>query len=120
MKWTLIKPSVRYRPQKALTNRISSFHDNIDAVQVSEFDVSVAEKEQDEVNSRLEILRNELVEAKFEDRIKEHIAKIRELEDKRDSLNSDLTMLNKQADTRAKLSLKRSEIQNKREGIQAL
>lgn len=62
---------------------------------------------------RLDALRAEARGAKFDERLAERVAQARALEAKRDALNGEIRTLSLQADTRARLDLKRTEVRNK-------
>ena len=59
-----------------------------------------------------------MTNAKYEDRIAEKTNSIRQLELRRDTLHSEMTLLNKQANTRAKFDLQRNELKSKETELQ--
>jgi DNA repair protein RAD50 len=67
----------------------------------------------EEKKLRLEKVKRDIKEANFEERLSERASKARVMEDKRDSLNSELRGLSLQADARARLDLKRSEMRSR-------
>ncbi|KAL0961152.1 hypothetical protein HGRIS_006124 [Hohenbuehelia grisea] len=81
-----------------------------DSVQ-SELRALVAELE--EKRSRLSKTKTTIQSANYEVRLAEKTAKSKGLEDQRDTLNAEFRILNMQADSRAKLDLKRSELRTK-------
>lgn len=62
---------------------------------------------------RLDKVKRDIKEANFEERLSERASKARVMEDKRDSLNSELRALSLRADTRARLDLKRTEMRSR-------
>jgi len=67
----------------------------------------------EEKKQRLEKVKRDIKEANFEERLSERASKARVMEDKRDSLNAELRGLSLQADARARLDLKRSEVRSR-------
>lgn len=67
----------------------------------------------EEKKLRLEKVKRDIKEANFEERLSERVSKARMMEDKRDSLNAELRGLSLQADARARLELKRSEVKSR-------
>jgi DNA repair protein RAD50 len=57
----------------------------------------------------LEKIQSEITAAKYETRLEEKTASTRQLEERRDALNSEFKSLNMQADSRARLVLHRNE-----------
>lgn len=68
----------------------------------------------DSKRERLEQLRTESKAAKYEERLAQCSQQSSLLQAKRDSLNAEFSKLSLNADMRAKLSLKRAEVQTKR------
>lgn len=67
----------------------------------------------EEKKLRLEKVKRDIKEASFEERLGERASKARVMEDKRDSLNAELRALSLQADARARLDLKRTEVRSR-------
>ncbi|KAF8552026.1 hypothetical protein OG21DRAFT_1486552 [Imleria badia] len=67
----------------------------------------------EEKKLRFEKVKKDIKEANFEERLSERASKARVMEDKRDSLNTELRGLSLQADARARLDLKRSEVRSR-------
>jgi len=76
-------------------------------------DLQTLNGDMDEKNTRIDKMRAEITSAKYEERITQLNTKSRSLEDERDALNAEIRVLNLQADTRARLNLKRSEQRSK-------
>ncbi|KAL4080977.1 P-loop containing nucleoside triphosphate hydrolase protein [Scleroderma citrinum] len=68
----------------------------------------------EEKKARLEKIKGEMKSANFDEQLSERAAKARNLEDKRDVLNTELRSLSLQADVRARLDLKRAEMRSKK------
>ncbi len=62
---------------------------------------------------RLDKLKASIASAKYDVRLVEFTKTARALEDRREELNSELQSLTLQADTRARLDLKRAEVKTK-------
>ena len=69
-------------------------------------------------NARLQKLKATINSAKYDSRLADFAKKARELEDERERLNSELQGLSLQADSRARLELKRGEVKSKTMEIQ--
>jgi len=70
----------------------------------------------EDAKSRLEA---EIREAKYDERIRDKTVSIRQKETDRDRANGELSALNRQADSRAQLSIKRNELTNKNSQVTA-
>jgi DNA repair protein RAD50 len=70
----------------------------------------------EDAKSRLE---QETREAKYDERIREKAVSIRQKETDRDRANSELSALNRQADSRAQLNIKRNELNSKNSQVAA-
>ncbi|KAH7885017.1 ALG6, ALG8 glycosyltransferase family-domain-containing protein [Phlebopus sp. FC_14] len=68
----------------------------------------------EEKKLRLEKIKGDIKAANFDERLSERAAKARSMEDKRDTLNTELRGLSLQADARARLDLKRAEMKSKK------
>jgi len=67
----------------------------------------------EEKKSRLEKIKEDIKAGNFDERLGEKAAKARSMEDQRDALNTELRSLSLQADSRARLDLKRAEMRSK-------
>jgi DNA repair protein RAD50 len=67
----------------------------------------------EEKKLRLEKIKADIKAGSFDERLSEKAAKARNMEDQRDSLNTELRSLSLQADSRARLDLKRAEMRSK-------
>lgn len=70
----------------------------------------------EDAKSRLE---TEIREAKYDERIRDKTVSIRQKETDRDRANGELSALNRQADSRAQLSIKRNELTSKNSQVTA-
>jgi len=70
----------------------------------------------EDAKSRLEA---EIREAKYDERIRDKTVSIRQKETDRDRANGELSALNRQADSRAQLSIKRNELNSKNSQVTA-
>lgn len=67
----------------------------------------------EEKKLRLEKVKKDMKDANYEERLNTRASKARTMEDRRDGLNVELRGLSLQADARARLDLKRSEVKSK-------
>lgn len=82
-------------------------------------DISVLQNDISAVETRRDNLEQEVQQAHYDEQIRDRIATIRQKEVERDKLNAELSALNLQADTRAQLSIKRSEVESKKAQVAA-
>lgn len=82
-------------------------------------DIKYNTTELDDITVRLNKARADFAAAKHEMAITAKTSEIRRLEDEKDRLNSELRALSLQADSRAKLALKKSELSKKKHEISA-
>ncbi|KAG5221328.1 DNA repair protein [Salix suchowensis] len=86
---------------------------DLDATQVVESELRTLSGDIEEKKSRLDQLKATIQSANYDGRIAEKTTKAKHLEDRRDSLNAEFRALSLQADSRAKLDLKRTELKSK-------
>jgi DNA repair protein RAD50 len=67
----------------------------------------------EEKKARLEKIKADVKAAKYEERLEEKSLKARELDDRRNALTREIRTLSSQADIRAKLDIKRTELKRK-------
>lgn len=82
-------------------------------------DISVLENDVSSLETRRETLEQEVQEARYDEQLRERRSAVGEKEAMREKLNGELTALNRQADTRAQLSIKRSELESKNAQVEA-
>ncbi|KII86927.1 hypothetical protein PLICRDRAFT_665598 [Plicaturopsis crispa FD-325 SS-3] len=92
---------------------IASAEAELDATQDVPSELRTVKADMDEKRSRIEKLRADVKAGDFERRLAEKTSKARSLEDRRDQMNGELRTLSLQADARAKLDIKRSEVKSK-------
>jgi DNA repair protein RAD50 len=71
----------------------------------------------EEKKLRLEKIQADIKGGNFDERLSEKAAKARNMEDQRETLNTELRSLGLQADSRARLDLKRAEMRSKTSDI---
>lgn len=88
---------------------------------VSSFDVEIEllENKIKEINDAQSRLAADIVEARYDEQIRDRAAAIRQKEGERDKVQAELSALNRQADSRAKLALRRDELKTKEGSVQA-
>ncbi|KAH6912703.1 AAA domain-containing protein [Coprinopsis sp. MPI-PUGE-AT-0042] len=77
-------------------------------------------EEMEEKQTRIEKLKKEIMAAKHEKRLQEKMEQARQLEETREALMEETRALSSQADSRAKLDLKRTEIKTKTLEVQTV
>lgn len=83
-------------------------------------DLKSLENDIDEKRTRVAKVQADLASAGYEKKLGEKAARTREMEDARERLNAELTSLSRQADTRARLDIKRSEYKSKEKEVSHL
>ncbi|CAL1713176.1 unnamed protein product [Somion occarium] len=101
------------RERTTLQGNISEAERDVDAAQALPAKLRTLESEMEDKERRLEIIKDELKAAKYEERIAEKESKYRSLEVTRDGLNNEFRTLSLQADSRAKLDLNRASLKTK-------
>lgn len=92
-------------------------HD-LENLDVAPSQLTSLETEITEKSNRLTTIKSEMKEAKYDERLAAFSSKSRTLDDKRDLLNAEFKSLNMQADSRARLELKRTELKSKTGEVQ--
>lgn len=90
-----------------------------DSVSSVDADISVLANDLEASEQRRDRLDEEIRNAKYDDQMRERGAAIRQKELEKDKINAELSALNRQADTRAQLSIKRTEIESKTAQVDA-
>ncbi len=93
-----------------LSNQISTTEREVDAAaglssRLRTFEVDIEEKQ-----NRIQKIEDEMKAANYDERLGEKNTKIRNMELKRDELNAEVLTLSQQAESRARLDLKREEL----------
>lgn len=91
----------------------------LDNSRVSEGDITYDQKTLDSEKARKIETEKDLEEQKFGEKIAAGESELKKLEESREALLETLSGLNKQAETRAALGLKRADLKNKEESIQS-
>ncbi|KDQ62331.1 hypothetical protein JAAARDRAFT_66083 [Jaapia argillacea MUCL 33604] len=97
----------------SLQSSISSNESILDASQSLAGKLRTVIGDIEEKKSRLEKLRQEIRAANYDERMSEKSKNARTLEDQREALNAELRSLSLQADSRARLDIKRTEMKTK-------
>lgn len=101
------------RSQADLQTSISKAQNQVDNAEGLTAEYKTVESDIEEKERRIQKVKDEIKDAHFEDHVVEKTSKIRELESKRDSLTNEIRILSLQADSRARLDLKREESRTK-------
>lgn len=92
---------------------------SFDSVSSVDADLSVLENDLEASEQRHKKLDDEISNAKYDEQIRKRGDVIRQKELEKDRINAELSALNRQADTRAQLSIKRTEIESKTAQVDA-
>lgn len=106
--------------QQRVDQRIDSLTVQIENARSSEGDVKNLTVTKQDAENRLKSITQELKGSNFDEVIKSKRDEVRRLEGQRDELHSELSGLNRQADTRAKLAIRRSELEKKEQAVNNL
>nr|XP_018262086.1 DNA repair protein RAD50 [Kwoniella dejecticola CBS 10117]OBR84244.1 DNA repair protein RAD50 [Kwoniella dejecticola CBS 10117] len=96
-----------------LNDKIRSTEASFDSISSLDAEISILQgklAENEEQRSRLE---TEIRDSRYDEQIREKAMLVRQKEAERDKINSELSALNRQADSRAQLTIKRNEVGSK-------
>ncbi|KAI0269907.1 hypothetical protein BC834DRAFT_819813 [Gloeopeniophorella convolvens] len=96
-----------------LQSDISSSESKLEASEMLDGDLQSVVSDIEDKKTRIRKLRSEIASAKYDDRTAELNAKLRTMEDKRDSLTLEIRTLSLQSDARAKLTLHQKDLTSK-------
>ena len=106
--------------QRKLRDRIKRAQDDLDGVAVTSADVEAATKDWEDAKAKLSALKTETTRADLDGRTREKNKEIRDLDQTREDLTVELNSLNRHADFRARLDVKKGERTAKEQEIQSL
>ena len=95
--------------------RVRTMQQELEGMDISSRDVETASKEHTDLVEQGEAMASAQVAANFDVRIREKNEEIRRLDEQREDATSELNVLNRQADFRAKLDMKRRAAEQKTE-----
>jgi DNA repair protein RAD50 len=105
--------------QAELRGKLTRLKASIEAKAFSESDIEAAERKLDDQRTQLETLNAHFRTASYDQNLREKAQNIVSLEAQREALHAELSGLNRQSDTRAKLSVKRSDLTKADKAIEA-
>ena len=105
--------------QNALQERIRSSEDAFESVNSVDADVALIENRIAEIEDQRARLDQDIREARYDEQLRDKAIAIRQREADRDRVSSELSSLNRQADSRAQLAIRRTELQSKTSQIEA-
>ncbi|KNE90320.1 hypothetical protein PSTG_16248, partial [Puccinia striiformis f. sp. tritici PST-78] len=121
-----LKGSTQQQKQ-AITDRMSetrlkvrSLIQQIESINVSEADIKLQSHDLQAKGDNLSNSKDQFANAGHDESIKAKQEDIRKLEDEREKLHAELVGLNRESDTRAKLSLKRTDVLKRQQAIETL
>lgn len=106
--------------RKQLKDQIKKSQDQLDGIAVAEADLIAARDALAVDQNRLSKLRKEIEDSNFDEQIRKKNNEIRELDDRREDATGQLNALNRHADYRAKLDIKKKDAEAKEKALQAL
>lgn len=107
------------RRQTQTNDKIRVAEANFSSVSSVDASVKMVEGQITDLEDAKSRLEQEVREAKYDERLREKIVAIRQKETDRDRASSELSALNRQADSRAQLSIKRNEFTSKTSQVTA-
>ncbi|KAI5481385.1 DNA repair protein rad50 [Pseudohyphozyma bogoriensis] len=105
---------------RGANDKIRSINRKLEATTTSVADITYGESSLAEEKRRKKELEDTVAAANYPEQLRTKAAESRALEEKREALHHELSTLNRQADVRAKLGLKKTERGRKDEAIQSL
>lgn len=114
---------LRVNPRKIQNKHNEIIHDvncQLEELATVSSELHTVQDEIDEKQRRFEKIKNDLGVAMYDVRIAENLEKKRNLDDRSITLGNELSSLGLQADTRAKLDIKRTEVKLKTLEIRAM
>ena len=117
--YEVIKRNIKQQ-QLGIGRRVDELNLEIDNTRGSESDILTHKQTIQESESRQRVITEDIKSADTDTKIRAKNKDLKALDDHRTTLLEELGSLNKQADTRAKLAIKRSETTKKEEMIQNL
>ena len=104
--------------QANLRSKITSSESSLDQTSSLTTDIRTLQGDIEEKKRRLERVRQEIKDMNYDEKIAEKSSKARALEDQREHLNAEIRTLSLQADSRARLDIKRAEMKSKKNEMQ--
>lgn len=108
------------RPQRSANSRIASILRQLEATTTSVADITYLESTLKEEKERQAAHEDKQKTANYAEQLRARAREAKDLEEKRDALHTELAGLNAQANTRAKLQLRRTEKTRKDEVVASL
>lgn len=105
--------------QSQTNDKIRVAEANFSSVSSVDASVKMVERQITDLEDAKSRLEQEVREARYDERLREKVVAIRQKETDRDRANSELSALNRQADSRAQLSIKRNEFTSKTSQVSA-
>lgn len=109
-----------YVCQQQANSRIREINSKLESSDISVADITFKESALDNEKKRKLDLEAKLRAGDYVNQQSKLSRELRDLEDQREGLHTQLTSLNTQADVRAKLGLKKAEAKSKEQAIQSL
>lgn len=105
---------------KRLKDRLKKTQEELETSPVTRHELEAAEKEHQDLSAKLDGLVKQQTEADYDGKIRAKNNEIRELDDRREEYTSELNSLQRHADFRAKLDMKKKASEQKRQDLEAL
>lgn len=105
---------------RKLRDKVKRAQDELDGYALSSLDIEAAERDRDGLTSKVAAAQKEFEEAKYDENIRKKNSEIREKDDLREERTSEINLLNRHAELRASLALKRQQATTRRNNAQDL
>lgn len=98
---------------KRIKDRLKQAQDQLDGATVTQTDITAAKEAYEDDLNKVEKLRKDLDESAYDEQLRKKANEIRELDDRREELTTELNTLNRHAEFRAKLDMKKKDSEHK-------
>ena len=102
-----------------LNDKIRSSESAFDSISSVDVEIDLLQGKMKDGDSHKSKLEQEIRDGRFDEHIREKTIAIRQREAEKDKINAELSALNRQADSRAQLAIKRTELQSKKGQVSA-
>ena len=110
---------IRANDQAKLNDKIRHSEATFESVSSVDVEIEMLEQKIAEAEDQRTRLQNDIRDAKYDEQVREKTLAIRHKEAEKDKVQAELSALNRQADSRAQLSIKKSELTAKSNQIVA-
>ncbi|SNX82468.1 probable RAD50 - DNA repair protein [Melanopsichium pennsylvanicum] len=105
---------------RKLREKVKRAQDELDAYALSNADIEAAERDRDSLSAKVAAAQKDFEEAKHDEHIRKKNSEIREKDDTREERTSEINLLNRHAELRASLGLKKQQASTRKSNAQDL